>query len=209
MAELFQFALFAGSAMFVIVDPLGNVPLFLAFTKDDSNERRRVIARRACVVAWAVLTGFAFGGDLLFRVFGVTFSAFKVAGGLLLLLTAVDQLRAQPSRTRTSPEEQDEGVAKEDVSIVPLALPLLAGPGSIATAMMLMSRAVGPWHVTIVVIAITLVLVVTWLAFLSAGRIDRLFGTTGRLIAERLMGLLTAAIAMQFILDGVLEAMRK
>lgn len=208
MAELFQFSLLSLSAVFVIVDPLGTVPIFLGLTPNDSPEKKREMARRACLVAWALLTTFALGGSLIFQVLGVTLSAFKVAGGLLLLLTAIDQLRAQPTRTRTTSEEVHEGAAKDDVSIVPLAIPLLAGPGSIATCMMLMSRAKTVAHAGAVLVAIALTLGCAYLAMYASDRIARILGTTGRLIAERLIGLVLAAIAAQFILDGVLEALR-
>lgn len=208
MSDLAQFALLALSAVFVIVDPLGVVPLFIGLTPDDSPAKRREMARRACLVAWALLTAFALGGSLIFQVLGVTLSAFKVAGGLLLLLTAIDQLRAQPTRTRTTTEEVHEGAAKDDVSIVPLAIPLLAGPGSIATCMMLMSRATTAWHAAAVLFAIAVTLFAAYLSMNASERIARMLGTSGRLIAERLIGLVLAAIAAQFILDGVLEALK-
>lgn len=209
MVELFQFSLLALSAIFVIVDPIGVVPLFLALTPGASAEKQRIIARRACLVAWGILIGFSVGGTLLLELFGITLSAFKVAGGLLMLLTAMDMLRGQPTPTRTTNAETDEGRTKDDVSIVPLAIPLLSGPGSIATSMMLMSRAEGIAHRAIVVGAITLTLAVTFWLLLVSDRVARLLGTTGRLVVERLIGLVLAAIAVQFILDGVVEVLRK
>ena len=209
MADLLQFTLLAFSAVFVIVDPVGVVPLFIALTPRDTPQHRLEMARRACLVAWGLLTAFALGGSLVFTMLGVTLSAFKVAGGLFLLITAIDQLRAQPARTRTTVEEQHEGLQKEDVSIVPLAMPLLAGPGSLATAVMLMSRARGNWERGAVLVAIAITMIIAYVILTMSERIARLLGTTGRLIVERLAGLILAAIAVQFMMDGVLEAIHR
>ena len=207
MPELFQFALLSFSAVFVIVDPLGIVPLFLALTPNDTPQSRREMARRACLVAWSVLIAFAFLGTRILSVFGITLAAFKVAGGLLMLVTAFDQLRAQHASTRTTDAEQHEGAAKADVSVVPLAMPLLAGPGAIATVTVLMSRAHAMWQDSLVIAAITLTIAIAYVALRFSDRIARLLGTTGRLVGERLIGLVLAAIAIQFVLDGVQEAL--
>lgn len=194
------------SAVFFIVDPLGLVPLFVAMTSRDSEEKRRRTARRAVLVAAGVLSAFALFGSVIFKVFGVTLSAFKVAGGILLLITAIDMLRAQPSRTRSSPEEADEGAAKDDVAIVPLAMPLLAGPGAIATVAVLAGR--GPsWlsSAAPVLLAIALTCGAAYLLLRIAGRINGLLGKSGIAVLERIMGLLLAAIAVQFAADGLRE----
>lgn len=209
MPELLSFSLLAFSAVFVIVDPLGMVPLFIALTANDSPQKRREMARRACFVAWSVLTAFAVAGTKILELLGITLFAFKVAGGLLMLVTALDQLRAERPRTRTTEEEQHEGAQKDDVSIVPLAIPLLAGPGAIAAAMVTMSRARGAAQGLVVVAAITVTLGAAYVAMLFSERIARLLGATGRLVGERLIGLVLAAIGVQFVLDGVLEALRR
>lgn len=206
MGEVLSFALLSLSAMFVIVDPLGMVPIFLAFTPHDSAERREQMARRACLVSWGVLTAFALGGTVLFNLLGVTLSAFKVAGGLLLLLTAIDQLRSGTHPTTMVEEEEAE--RKDDISIVPLALPLLAGPGSIATSMVLVSRAEATWQTVIVLLSIAITLGLTYLALRLAHPLSLWLGRTGILISSRLIALVLAAIGVQFILDGVIEAIR-
>lgn len=207
MTEIIEFAILAFSALFVIIDPVGVVPLFLALTPGASLRRRREMALRACIVAWVLLTVFALFGSFIFQALGITLSAFKVAGGLLLLLTAIDQLRAQPTRTRTTDEEQRESATKDDISIVPLAIPLLAGPGSIATAMMLTSRAQTPIQAGIVLIAITVTVLIAFIALSLGDRLNRLLGKNGEMIAERVVGLVLAAIAVQFMLDGIKEAL--
>jgi multiple antibiotic resistance protein len=209
MTALLTFALLSFSAVFVIVDPIGVVPLFLALTPNDSRERRRAMALRACLVAWGLLIGFAVGGSLLFKVLGITIGAFKVAGGLLLLLTAIDQLRAQRARTRQTSEEERAGMEKEDISVVPLAIPLLAGPGSIATTVVLMGRASSLVERALVLAAITFALGCSYLTLIAGERLGQMLGTMGRTIVERLAGLVMAAIAVQFMLDGAAEVWRR
>src|SRR5579863_6643683 len=143
MAEQFSLFLVSLSAVFFVVDPFALIPIFLAMTRRDPPEKVRMTAARACAVAAALLAAFAAGGGLLFQVLGVTLAAFRVAGGLLLLVTALDMLRARPAGTRTSPGEEREGEEKADVAVVPLAMPLLAGPGALATVMVLAGRGTG------------------------------------------------------------------
>lgn len=207
MSDLLSFSLVALSAMFVIVDPFTVLPIFLAMTGSDPPAKRRWMAVRATLVAFAVLTLFALFGHLLFKVFGITLSAFKVAGGILLLLTSMDMLRVQTSRTRATPDETEEGVAREDVAIVPLAIPLMAGPGSIATAMVLVARGHSAIYEAAVIGAIALTCLATCLMLWAAGPITRVLGKSGIAILGRIMGLLLAAVAIQFVADGVLELM--
>lgn len=136
---LSTFALALPAVLF-IVDPIGVVPLFVAMTANDTPEKCRAMARRACLTATGVLSFFALFGTVVFQVFGVTLAAFRVAGGLLLMLTALDMLRAQHPGTKTSAAETEEGLSQDDIAIVPLAMPLLAGPGAIATVMVLMAQ---------------------------------------------------------------------
>lgn len=204
MNEYISFALVTFPAVFFIMDPLGLLPIFVAITAGDPPEKQLRTARRATLIAFGLMTFFTVFGSFVFKLFGISMSALKVAGGILLLMTATDMLRAQPSRTRSSPEETHESEAKEDVAVVPLAMPLLAGPGSIATAMVLAAR--GPhWTYAIpVVLSIGLTCLITYLLLRAAGRLNRLLGTTGIAVLERIMGLLLAAIAVQFVADGVL-----
>lgn len=205
MTDLLGFSLISISAVFFVVDPMGLLPIFAAMTASDSPAKRRAMALRATLVAFGVLTAFALFGTLVIRVFGVSLAAFKVAGGLLLMLTALDMLRAQPSRTRSTPEEQSESQAKEDVAIVPLAMPLLAGPGAIATVMVLAARG-GTWvHTIPVVLSVAITCLAAYLLLCAVDSVNRLLGRTGIAILERVMGLLLAAIAVQFVADGALE----
>jgi len=207
--ETLGFALAAFTTVFVVVDPFAAAPFFLALTVKESPERRRKTARRAAVAAGIVLTVFALAGALLFRLLGITLGAFKIAGGLLLLIMAVDMLRTRPSEARITASEVASGAEKDDVAIVPLAMPLLAGPGSIATVVVLMGRARGlhPLHGAIVLAAIAGAASLAYFILAGAARVDRVLGRTGLNLLERASGLLLAAVAVQFVIDGVGESL--
>lgn len=190
-------------AVLFIVDPIGVVPLFVAMTSRDTPEKCRAMALRACLTAGGVLSFFALFGGVIFKVFGVTLPAFRVAGGLLLMLTALDMLRARPAATRTSPEETQEGTELEDIAVVPLAMPLLAGPGAIATVMTLMAQLGGDLLGGAAVLgSIALTFFVTYLVLRSAQGVKRVLKQTGIAILERIFGLILAAIAVQFVFEG-------
>ncbi|XXF80554.1 MarC family protein [Myxococcaceae bacterium GXIMD 01537] len=200
--------LVALSAVFFVVDPIGVVPIFLSITAGDSKEKLRRTALRACLVAGGLMLFFALFGGVIFKVFGVSLGAFRVAGGILLLMTALDMLRARTSETRTTIPEEEEGAKKEDVALVPLAMPMLAGPGAIATAMVLMSRG-GTWvSASLVLVAIILTFIATYFVLRAAGLIQRVLKQSGVAILERVMGLILAAIAVQFVADGARELWR-
>jgi multiple antibiotic resistance protein len=201
--EWFSFSLLSLSAIFFVVDPMGAIPIFLAMTRNDAPEKKRNMARRASIIAFFVLTTFAVAGTLIFRVFGVSLGAFKVAGGVLLLLTSIEMLRVQPQRTRVTPEEEQEGAEKEDVAIFPLAIPLLAGPGSIVTVTALMGRAGRKLFAIPVIVSIALTCIASYLMLVAAERISRLLGVTGLNVMNRVIGLIIGALAVQFMFDGV------
>ncbi len=208
LREVLTQSLVALSAIFVVVDPFAAVPFFLAMTSDQSEVQRRETARRASIGAWLILTAFGLLGALLFRLLGISIPAFKLAGGLLLLLIAIDMLRTAPSPARITAPEVEAGQVKDDVAIVPLAMPLLAGPGSIATVIVLMGR-VQPrqwWNGLPVLVAVALVSAVTYFTLSAATRVERVLSRTGMNILERVAGMLLAAIALQFMIDGAGEA---
>ncbi len=209
MREALELGLVAFSAVFVVVDPFAAVPFFLAMTANDDPARRRETARRAALVSGGVLAGFALAGAIVFRLIGVTIAAFKIAGGALLLLTAADMVRTKLPMMRITEREIAEGAAKEDVAVVPLGMPLLAGPGSMATVVVLMgrARAESPWLAIPVLVAIAATAALSYLILAGASRVDRVLGRTGLNILERVGGLLLAAIAVQFVVDGLAEAL--
>jgi MarC family membrane protein len=201
--EWLSFSVLSFSAIFFVVDPMGVIPIFIAMTRTDSPEKRRSMARRAAIAAFFILTTFALAGTLIFKVFGVTLGAFKVAGGVLLLLTAIEMLQAQKGRIRVSPEEEQEGAEKEDVAIFPLAIPLLAGPGAIATVTTLMGKAGRVVFAVPVILSIAVTCVAAYAMLLAADRIQRLLGVTGLSVMNRVIGLIIGAIGVQFIFDGL------
>jgi multiple antibiotic resistance protein len=197
-----KFALVALSAVFFVIDPLANVPIFLTITANDTPAQRCRTARRAAFATWVILCVFALAGGLIFQAFGISLGAFKVAGGLMLLLMAVDMMRAQPSPTRTSPEEQAEGVARDDVAIFPMAIPMLAGPGAIATVMVLMTRH-REWTFAIpVFVAIALTAGATYALLRTAVALQKRLSNTALNVMMRVMGLILAAIAVEFVVAG-------
>ena len=208
-ADDLKFAVVALSAVFFVVDPLVCVPIFLSITAHDSIDTRRRVARHAAVATWLTLSVFAAAGGVIFRAFGISLGAFKIAGGIMLLLMAVDMMRAQPSPTRTSIEEQRESREHErDVAIVPIAIPMLAGPGAIATVMVLMSRAA--WHpmrTSAVFVAIAVTCAAAWLLMRSAAGAERFLPKTILHALERVMGLLLAAVAVEFMVGGVRDVL--
>ncbi len=208
MRDLFSTFIVALPAVFFVVDPFGVVPIFLAITAGAPAAKSREMALRACLVGGTLLLFFALFGGLIFKVFGVTLSAFRVAGGILLLITSLDMLRGRMSQTKTSPAEEEESAQKEDVAVVPLAMPLLAGPGSIATVMVLVSRGQGLLEAVPVVVSIVLTFVASYYILRAARIVQRVLGQSGVAILQRLMGLILAAIAVQFIVEGSRDMIR-
>ena len=187
-----------------VVDPVGIAPLFLALTPGILPAERTRVIRRAIIVATIVLLAFAAGGRTLLSSLGITVPAFSIAGGILLLLIAVDMLFARKSRTRETPEEEAEALKSSDVSVFPLAIPILSGPGAIATVVLYMSQAgtdVG--KVASVIAAILLSLVASYLSMRLSALLLRVLGETGVHVIGRVMGILLAALAVQFVLNGV------
>lgn len=205
--EIFITALLAVSALFFVVDPIGLVPIFVSLTDGYSRKRRIETARKSVVIFIVVVSFFALAGSVVFRLLGVSLPAFKIAGGMLLMLTALDMLRGSENAHRTSDEEMGEAHQKADIAVVPLAMPLLAGPGAIATVMVLTSRKSHSWDLIVVLAAIVIVGIATYLILVASDWLDKILGTSGRSILERTMGLVLAAIAVQFVLDGLGEGL--
>lgn len=196
-------------AVLFIVDPIGVVPIFVALTGNETKERCAAIARRATLVAGALLVAFALFGTVIFNVFSVTLAAFRVAGGLLLMLTALDMLRAQHPGTKTTARETAEAQDQTEVAIVPIAIPLLSGPGAIATVMVLMAQLGGGLDAAIPVISsIVLTMVLSYLLLSHAHAVKRVLRQSGIAILERVFGLILAAIAVQFVFDGGKELLK-
>lgn len=189
----------AFATLFVIVDPIGLTPMFVALTQGMTARERRAIAMRSCVISFAILLLFGWLGDAVLGFIGITMPAFRIAGGVLLFLTALDMLFERRSKRR---EEQAED--RPDPSVFPLAVPLTAGPGSIATMILLTGQTEGDLTGTIgVYVVMAAVIGITFLLFLTAGQLERLMGKVGINVVTRLLGMLLAALSVQFILDGL------
>jgi multiple antibiotic resistance protein len=191
------------TSIFFIVDPFAVIPTFLAMTERDTPEQRRVLARRGAWTCAITLVLFAAGGSVIFTIFGITIGAFKIAGGVLIGLNALDMVQARRSQQRETPVEKAEGIQKEDIGIIPLGVPMLAGPGAISTVMVLALGAKGPVVTAAVYVSILLTALISYLVLRVAGVVERRLGQTGMRILTRLMGLVLCAIAVQFIIDGI------
>ncbi len=194
----------AFTTLFVIVDPPGLVPVFIALTRGMSAAQRRAIAIRACLVATVLMFVFLLLGEAVLAFVGISMPAFQIAGGVLLFLTALDMLfdRRQARRddnANASIADDDS----DDPSVFPLALPLIVGPGAIATIILLTGQAQSTTDVAAIAGVFLSILLIVFLAFLSAGAIERALGKTGINVVTRVLGMLLAALSVQFILDGL------
>jgi multiple antibiotic resistance protein len=209
MSSVVSYALVSFGSLFSIVDPFAAVPVFLALTGAQPRAVQARTALRASATCFAVLALFGLAGTLIFRFFGITLPAFKLAGGILLFGVGLEMMRARRSDTRSTSEEEAEAETKDDVGLIPLGLPLLSGPGAIATVMVLVGKAKDvPERISLLGV-ITLVSVITFLVLRSATMVARVLGKTGMNVIGRVMGLILAAVAMQFVLDGLHEAFPK
>ncbi len=205
MNELLRFALVTLGSVLFIVDPIAVIPTYLVITQDETAAERRRTARRACIAMVLMLVAFAATGTALFSVLGITLPAFRTAGGLILWFVALDMLHGE-RRTQEGRDEVAEGRAKEDVALTPLAIPMLAGPGAISTVIVVSGQAEGAGQT----IAVYAAIVITGLASYVALRVGEpllgRIGKTGIRVVTRIMGLILAALAVQFVLSGVKEA---
>ena len=205
ITQVLEFILLAVTSVFFLVDPFAVIPMFLAITSDSPESERREMARRAARTCAIVLIVFAVAGSLIFRMFGITLPAFKIAGGIILLQIGMDMLQARPSGTKATPEETEEGATKADASIIPLGMPMLAGPGAISTVMVLVGESHTVWQHGIVYATIILTAFLSYLILAGADRVRRYMGETGIRILTRLMGLLLVALAVQFVANGLTD----
>jgi multiple antibiotic resistance protein len=204
--EHIEFLLLAFSSIFFIVDPIACIPTFLVLTADGELGHRRHMAKRAVWTCFIVLAGFALGGTLVFKMFGITLPAFRIAGGLIMILIGLDMVQARRSQTKETASETQQAMEKEDVGIIPLGVPMLAGPGSISTVMALMAQSATWQHSVSIIVAVALTAFLSYWILAAADRVGRRMGDTGIRILTRFMGLLLMAIAVQFILSGLTAA---
>ena len=205
IASMLEFALLAITSVFFLVDPFAVIPMFLAVTANSPKQERRAVARRSALTCAIVLCSFALAGSLIFKMFGITLPAFKIAGGIILMGIGLDMLQAKQSGTKATAEEQQEGAEKPDASIIPLGMPMLAGPGAISTVMVLVGESHSVSQHVIIYATILLTAYVSYLILAGADGVRKYLGETGIRILMRLMGLLLVALAVQFIANGLTD----
>ena len=191
------------TTLLVIANPVGAIPLFISLTAGQSREERKQTAHLTAMTVALVLMSAALVGDTVLRIFGIHIASFRVGGGILILLMAIAMLHAHPSRTRHTPEEEAEAAEKDEVAVVPLGVPLIAGPGAISTVIIYAQQATGWWDRIFLLLTSMGVAVSVWLALRLADPVSRALGQTGINIVTRLLGLMLAAMAVEFIVGGL------
>jgi multiple antibiotic resistance protein len=205
MNSLLEYILFAFSSLFIIIDPLATIPAFISMTSEDSVTERQRTARLACTVMVVILVMFAIAGRWIFKYLSISMPAFQVAASVVLMLVAIDMLRAQRSRVNETREETAEGANKTDIAITPLAVPMLAGPGAISTVIVLQSKAADVLQHTALFGCIVAVSIVSYLILHVAARGAGWLSPIALRVTTRIMGLLLAAVAVQFLLHALQE----
>ncbi len=195
------------TSIFVIVNPVGAIPIYLGISEGQPVSRHYHTVKLASITCGCVLLVFAILGNKILHIFGITLPSFRIAGGIILFVISLHMLQAKSSRVKTTPEEHMEGIQKEDIAIVPLAIPLLSGPAAITTVLVLRTAAQSLWEVLELLLAIILTSIGVYFILRESVYIQKILGQTGINIINRIMGLILAAISIQFILAGLHETM--
>ena len=204
MIELFGSALVT---FLVIIDPPGCAPIFAGLTRGTTAVHRNAMALRSAVIAWLILMFFALLGRPMLHALGISLASFRIAGGIMLFMIALDMVFERRTQRREERAQSIEGTPEaQDISVFPMAMPMIAGPGSIASAMLWVSRAEGAGEVAVVLSAITAVILLTLVTLLAAGPLMRLIGQRNEAVITRILGVILAALAAQFIVDGLKES---
>jgi multiple antibiotic resistance protein len=204
MSATLTFTVSAFISFFTIIDPVGLAPVFVGLTSHLSEAQRNIIVTRAILISAGIIAFFALVGRFLLDRLGVQLYAFNIAGGVLLFLVAVDMLFGRQSGTRETKAEEEEAMTREDISVFPLAIPMIAGPGTIATTILYVDVATPrPLELFAVAASIVTALLAAWLAMYCSAWIIRRVGRTGILVLSRILGILLAALAIQFVFNGI------
>ena len=204
MIELFGSALVT---FLVIIDPPGCAPIFTSLTRGTPPDHRRAMAYRSSLIAWAILMFFALLGRPMLHALGISLASFRIAGGIMLFFIAMDMVFERRTQRREERAHSIENTPEaEDISVFPMAMPMIAGPGSIASAMLWVSRAEDPLHVAVVLAAITVVMLMTLVTLLAAAPLMRLIGDKVEAAITRILGVVLAALASQFVIDGLKQS---
>lgn len=206
MGAIIEYFLIAIVGMFVIVNPLTTAFVFASLTAGSDDREREETARRAVITSTAMLFTFALLGSLIFQLFGITLAAFRIAGGMILFGIAMGMLRKSEAPDHDDSDTEPSGKVAEDVAVVPLAIPFISGPGAIATAMILTSEAPNPWFATVVFFAIAVTTVSCYFTMVHSRYVIKWLGESGRRVLTKIFGLILAVIAVQFVINGVSDA---
>jgi multiple antibiotic resistance protein len=203
MGNLFEYFLIAITGMFVVINPLTTAFVFASLTPYHGVPERERIARRAAYTSTFVLFTFAALGSVIFQVFGITLAAFRIAGGIILFGIGIGMLQRSAAPDHDARDAEPSGTISDDISIVPLSIPFISGPGAIATTMILTKEAPDSWHVVVVFIAVLVTTISCYFSMVHATQIIRVMGDSGRRVLTKLFGLILAVIAVQFVLNGI------
>lgn len=207
-----EFVVGAFATIFAIVNPVANVPIFEAVTDGYSRELKRKVITKICLVTLVILFVFGIFGQWIFSIYGITIPTFKVAGGLLLFSVAYDMLHGKTSQTKLNKADEEQFSSAEVVGIVPLGIPLFAGPGSITIVMILVSESVGNGDMASLVavfLAITLTVIISYLLLINSHRVFAFMGRSGAMAFTRIMGILLSAVAINFVFSGTLQFLQE
>ena len=199
----FEFFILCFSSLFALINPIGLVPIFLSITENYNRRERDIIAIKAVIFSFFILITFSFIGEFIFSFYNITVDGFRIAGGILLLKISLDMLESKRSRTRTTPVEQKEAEEKNEIAYTPLGIPLIAGPGAIASIMILSSETNDYLDKITLLISLSLVLFMTFIIFKISKLLSKNFGKSGLRIMQRIMGLILMTISIEFILKGI------
>tara|TARA_B100000700_G_C15038974_1_gene854251 strand:+ start:2592 stop:3233 length:642 start_codon:yes stop_codon:yes gene_type:complete len=205
--EHFQYGILCFSSLITLINPFGVLPIYLTMTENISKEERKQINKKGLITAGLILILFAFIGEFIFSIYGITIEAFKIAGGIIFFRIGLSNLESKISRMKSTPMEEKEALIKDGFAFTPFAIPFIAGPGAISSSMILANSADDFLKKVVFIFSISLCLIITYMIFQTAGRVSKTLGTIGIRIMQRIMGLLLCVIAIQFIIDGTLQVL--
>ncbi|MBI5253942.1 MAG: MarC family protein [Euryarchaeota archaeon] len=204
-----NYAVYSFIALFIIVDPIVNVPIFVSILENFEAKNRKSMVQKAVVIAAVVLVVFTLLGNYIFQFLGIEMYSFRIAGGILLFIISLEMLFGRRTKTESSVEEEDEARVREDVTVTPMAVPLLTGPGAITTGIVLFNSAKTLTNEIILIADILLVFLVSYIILARSDYLFKILGRTGTRVVVRIMGLLLSAIAVQFVMTGIEEAVKQ
>ena len=207
MNELSAFGVLAFTSFFTLINPLGTMTIFMTMTKDISQQDRTRTAKKASIVSFAVIVFFAVAGQLLFQFFGISVNSLRIVGGVIFFLMGMDMLQARLGRVKIKDSEIKTYV--NDISVTPLAIPMICGPGALTNAIVMMEDAVTMEKKIVLIFSLLLVMVLTYLILYSSSRIIKFLGETGNNVMMRLMGLIVMVIAVEFFFSGLKPIIRE